>query len=285
MLLCFQSYSYGSGTFTIDNPGRTIVGVEQTYETKQDDTLIDVARNYGVGYNAIEAANKGVNPWVPDPGTKIIIPTQWIIPDDPDISKNGILINLSGMRLFYFFEIGGHRFVQTFPIGIGYEGYDTPEGLFHVETKVVDPIWHVPDHIRQEYPHLPQYVPAGPDNPLGGYWIQFKKGYGIHGTDRPLAVGRKASSGCIRLYPEDISDLFKYVKVGTPVRIVYEPVKVTKYLGKVYIEVYNDGRNITDLGALALKKLSGKNLLDYIDIKLLKEALVNATGLPTVISR
>ena len=60
----------------------------------------------------------------------------------------------------------------------------------------------------------------------------------IHGTNKPYGIGRRVSSGCIRLYPEDIGVLFRLVSVGTPVTIVYQPVKLGWSDGELYIEVH-----------------------------------------------
>ncbi len=277
------SNTYASGAFSFDNPSKFIIGKNQTYIIKAKETLIKLAREYDIGYNEIIAANSTIDPWVPEKGTRILIPTSWLI---PEILDDGILINLSEMRLYYFFTINRKRYIRTFPIGIGRQGLSTPTGTFEITLKLKDPTWHVPDNIRKEQPELPSFIPPGPDNPLGRYWLQLSiNGYGLHGTNRPFGIGRSVSHGCIRLYPEDIEVLFRYVKPGTKVKIIDEPVKVGMFDNKVYIEVHRSDRTDSELTIRAAKKLSGKSLLHIADPYALIKTIKRATGLPTVISR
>jgi L,D-transpeptidase ErfK/SrfK len=283
-LLAIPGWAYASGAFSINDRSRSIIGSRQTYVVKDDETLIDLAAEYDVGYNAIVEANKGVDPWVPDKGQEVALPTEWLL---PDIMDDGVLINLAEMRLYYFFKTPmGGSFVQTFPIGIGVEGFVTPTGTYRITAKIKDPAWHVPDHIRKDNPERPAVVPPGPDNPLGTHWLQLSiSGYGIHGTNKPLGIGRRVSSGCIRLYPEDIITIFRFVGVGTKVRIVDDPVKVGRYRGRIYIEVHANGLDERRLRTLAIKKLGEKNLLGDVDKTHLLSAIKSQAGLPTVISR
>ncbi|GBD96640.1 MAG TPA: LysM peptidoglycan-binding domain-containing protein [Nitrospirae bacterium] len=283
LLLLAVSNIYGSGVFPLDNPSKLIIGVNRTYTIQDDETLIKLAREYDVGFNEIAAANSNSDPWVPDNGSRIIIPTSWLL---PEILDDGLIINLAEMRLYYFFILNNRKYVTTYPIGIGRQGFNTPTGIFRVTLKVKDPVWHVPDNIREENPELPAFVPPGPDNPLGGYWLQLSvNGYGIHGTNRPYGIGRRVSHGCIRLYPEDIKTLFKFIKPGTPVKILNEPVKTGMYNNKVYIEVHRSGIEDPELMMLAVKNLGRKRLLKYVDTQLMIHAIKSATGLPAVISR
>ena len=141
------------------------------------------------------------------------------------------------MRLYQFPRAAGAP--MMFPVGVGSEGWTTPVGTFSVIQKQVNPRWYPPASIRREEPDLPAMVPPGPDNPLGTHALRLSKGsILIHGTDKPFGVGRKASHGCLRLYPEDIPLLFERVPVGTQVTIVREPVKVGVRAGRVYVEVH-----------------------------------------------
>jgi len=86
---------------------------------------------------------------------------------------------------------------------------------------------------------LPAAVPPGPDNPLGRYALRLAlPGYLIHGTNRPYGIGMRVTHGCVRLYPEHIARLFREVPVGTPVRIVDQPVKAGWDDGVLYLEVH-----------------------------------------------
>ena len=86
----------------------------------------------------------------------------------------------------------------------------------------------MPDSIYKKMdPPRRRVVPPGPDNPMGEYRIRMSKGdYSIHGTDTPWAIGRETTHGCIRLYPEDIGELYALVKPSMRGEMVYEPIKV-----------------------------------------------------------
>jgi L,D-transpeptidase ErfK/SrfK len=272
---------YASGAFPVNDPSMTIIGFNEIYTIKDKETLIELAREYDVGYDEIVSANNGVDPWTPKEGTEIVIPTRWIL---PEILDDGIVINLAEMRLYYFFSSMGNKYVKTFPIGIGTEGFDTPLGTYKITAKVKDPVWRIPSSFRDEYPHLPDFVPPGPDNPLGRYWLQLSKGYGMHGTNRPFGIGRRVSHGCIRLYPEDIKVLFSFAKRGATVKIVNEPVKIGAYNNRVYVEIHRSGKEDEELLRIAKEKLSRKPLKDKINMRSLMQEIKNASGLPTVIS-
>lgn len=274
---------HASGAFPLNDPSTILIGAVNSHIIREKETLVELAREYNIGFNEITAANSDVDPWVPETGTKIVIPTIWMLPERMD---NGVLINLAEMRLYYFFDVGKHKYVKTFPIGIGSQGSDTPVGDFRVTLKVKDPVWKVPESIREEDPELPEFVLPGPDNPLGSHWLHLSiDGYGIHGTNKPLGIGRKVSHGCLRLYPEDIKVLYTFIKPGTPVRIVDEPVKTAFKDGKVYIEVHGAEKKKAELVSIAVKELSRKRLLKYVDTLNIISAIKKATGLPAVISK
>ena len=282
ILLLTVSTINASGTFPI-NDSSLLIGSHSTYTINDKETLIELARDYNLGYNEIVIANQNTDPWVPDRGTVIIIPTVWLL---PDIIDDGIVINLAEMRLYYFFTNREGRYVKTYPIGIGREGWSTPTGIFTITARVKNPVWTVPESIRKENPELPRFISPGTDNPLGGYWLQLsEEGYGIHGTNRPYGIGRRVSHGCMRLYPEDIKILHDSVKSGIMVNIINKPVKTGSIDGKVYIEVHSSDEGVSDLALLATLDLGRKNLLKFINTRLLIQAIKNATGLPAVISK
>jgi L,D-transpeptidase ErfK/SrfK len=205
-----------------------------TYRATYEDTLLDVARRFKLGYVEIVAANPGTDPWVPGEGTNVVLPTVHL---PPDAEPEGIIINLGDMRLYYFAEPGGA--MQSFPIGIGREGLLTPLGSTEVVRKTEDPSWRPTARMRAEDPALPEVVPPGPDNPLGHRamylgWPQ----YLIHGTNKPLGIGRRVSSGCIRMYPEDIEYLYDRIETGTKVTVVDQPIKLSRIDGALYIEAH-----------------------------------------------
>lgn len=210
------------------------IGRFEYYRIKGEENLLEVARLHGLGYIELLAANPGIDPWLPKSGRMLVLPKAHLLPDAP---RRGIVINLAEMRL-YFFREGGSP-VLTFPAGIGRSGRETPTGVTRVIAKRENPTWIPPASIRAERPELPAAVPPGPSNPLGLYALDLGwRSYTIHGTNNPYGIGRRVSSGCIRLYPEDIEQLFELVPVGTPVTIVYQPVKLGWSGGELYLEVH-----------------------------------------------
>jgi len=213
--------------------GNDIIGEVSTYTTEHEDTLLDVARKFDLGFVELVAANPGVDPWLPGEGVTLLLPTAHILPDAP---KKGIVVNLTEMRLYYYRTAGQPP--ETHPVGIGSEGNNTPVSSTTVVRTQANPVWYPPAAIRAEKPELPAMVPAGPDNPMGMFalYLGFPGGnWRIHGTNQPFAVGRRVTHGCMRLYPEDIEDMFHKVSPGTSVTIVDQPVKVGWDNGELYI--------------------------------------------------
>jgi L,D-transpeptidase ErfK/SrfK len=189
------------------------------------------------------AANPGVDAWLPGKAERLVLPTQHILPDAP---RNGIVINLAEMRLYYFSKEG---WVESYPIGTGRDAFTTPIGTTKVIRKKANPVWIPTEGARKDNPELPAVVPAGPDNPLGDYALYLGwPSYLIHGTSKPWGVGRRVSRGCIRLYPEDIEWLFENVPVGTPVTVVSQPIKLGRNgKGELYIEVHPSLSQVDEL--------------------------------------
>ncbi|MBF0506173.1 MAG: L,D-transpeptidase family protein [Nitrospirae bacterium] len=276
--------SAGAGEYVYDKDA-TIIGKLATYIiSDNNESLIELARKFDIGYNEIVEANPGLDPFVPGAGSFVIMPTSWILPDIK--VHEGIVINLSELRLYYFFAKGKQSHIVSFPIGIGSQGKETPVGSFRIVEKIANPSWHVPASIRKEDPELPPFVPAGPDNPMGTHALRLSlQTVLIHGTNRPFAVGRKASHGCLRLYPEDIPKLFKMVKTGTQVTIVRQPIKTCLKQGKVYMEVHKDDTIKPETYyKTAIDLLAKKHLLDKIDSGKFFRALRDMSGVPVDIS-
>ena len=190
-----------------------------------------------------------------------------------------MLINIPEMRLYLFFK--KISMAKTFPIGIGVTENITPTGQFYIKDKRVSPSWHIPVSLREKYEGR-KSIPPGPDNPLGSHWIGLSiKGYGIHGTNFPWAVGRLVTHGCIRLYPEDILRLYPIVPIGTPITIAYEPVKIGFKEGHIFIEVHEDiYHRIPDPFTFTLNKLERKGIKNLVDLEKMKEALDQRKGVP-----
>ncbi|MGC2459934.1 MAG: L,D-transpeptidase family protein [Steroidobacteraceae bacterium] len=230
--------------FVLTNPDDDVVGAVQITIASPEDTLPDIARRFNVGYEEIVRANPGVDPWLPGAGRSVVMPTRFILPDAP---REGIVINVAAMRLYYFppHKKGEPQIVYTHPIGIGKVGWSTPQGATTVVSHVKDPIWRPSaalrkDHFKDNGEDLPAVVEPGPDNPLGKFELTLGwRGYLIHGTNKPYGVGLRSSHGCIRLYPEDIEKIYAMVTNGTPVRVVNQPFLFGSHDQQLYLQAYS----------------------------------------------
>jgi L,D-transpeptidase ErfK/SrfK len=277
-LLPVVPFAADSYTYSNDN---TVIGSLKTYKTKKGDSLIELARKFHLGYNEITAANPKLDPFVPGEGVTLNIPTAWVLPELS--SYEGIVINLSEMRIYYF--PATKSAVVTFPIGVGDEGKETPVGTFQIIEKTVHPSWHVPESIRKEKPELPKIVPPGPDNPLGSHAMRLsERTILIHGTNRPYAVGRKASHGCIRMYPEDIPKFFAMVPNKSKVHIIRQPIKVGTANNRVYMEIHKDSELDINYFNEAVRLLVKKGLFQSVDKEKMLAAVRENKGLPIDIS-
>ncbi len=241
------------------------VGDMVKYRAKYEDTFIHLARDYKLGYVEMRAANPNVDPWLPGAGTTLTLPTRHILPDAP---HEGIVINLPEMRLYAF--INGDAPPTTFPLGVGREGLETPVGSTTVVRKKAGPTWRPTPRMRSEDPLLKAVYPPGPDNPLGTHAIYLGwPTYAIHGTNRPFGIGRRISSGCIRMYPEDISRFFEMIPVGTKVTVVDHAVKLAWIEDKLYIEAHpslEHSLEMEETARIAAPKLSEEDMERIIKI-------------------
>ncbi len=273
-----------SHEFRFDPAHDDVVGTVQIITAHQDDTLSDIARRFNLGYEEIVNANPGVDPWLPKAGTRIVVPTQFVLPDAP---RHGVIINLAAMRLFYFPKVkpGELQRVITHPVGIGRVEWKTPEGVTRVVAKQKNPSWIPTPSIRKEHAKngdiLPAVIPPGPDNPMGTHVLRLGwPSYAIHGTDKPPSIGLRGSHGCLRMYPEDITGIFHNVPVGTPVRIVNQPRLLGWRNGALYLQAHpileddkrNHGKLLTQALTSARSKRSKSTMLPTTSIQ---QALIN----------
>ncbi len=272
---------------------RVFMGTNETYTLNEEDTFIDIARHFGLGYVEIRGANPDTDPWAPVPGSTILIPNFSLL---PRAKQDGIVVNLGKMRLYYFKKPGAEPI--SYPIGIGREGLQTPTGATTIVRKAALPQWHPTDRMRTEKPWLPKTVAAGASNPLGEYalylgWPTFL----IHGSNKPWGIGRRVSSGCIRMYPEDIKEFFKMINPGTPVTVVDQPILLAWVGDKLYleanptqtqsVEVEVSGRPetfkpLTDILRQDILKTAGADT--NIDWKRVEEEVLKRSGQPVVIA-
>ena len=260
-----------------------VIGRLAVVRVQDGDTLPDIARHFGLGYDEISAANPGVDVWAPQSG-RVLLPLMFILPESP---RKGIVINLAAMRLFHY--RGKNGSVITYPVGIGEEGRATPMGEMSVERKAVRPTWHVPASIRRDHAKrgdpLPAEVPPGPDNPLGEYALYLSRAsYVIHGTNKPYSIGLRATNGCIRLYPEDMEKIYPAAAVRTPVYIVNQPYLIGRDNGMLYLEAHTpqEELNAGDLKKrlyARLRQIEKKEAL-RLDWKQIEETVKQARGIP-----
>lgn len=267
------------------------VGQIETYKAHDDDTMLTIGEREALGYVELRSANPAMDPWRPGNGTFMILPKMHLLPEAP---RKGVVINLSEMRLYYFQKNGE---IKTFPIGVGREGFSTPLGTTNVVSKTQNPTWRPTDRMLREDPTLKAFYGPGDDNPLGPYalylgWPQYR----IHGTNKPWGIGRRVSSGCIRMYNANAEYLYQNVPVGTSVTVIRQPIKFGWIGDMLYIEAHPDemladqveraGGNIEykvppDIFA-NLSRAAG-HARDQIDWRAVREALKDRRGYPVPI--
>jgi L,D-transpeptidase ErfK/SrfK len=253
-----------------------LVGEPSRDLVEPGDTLLDVAWRHRLGFERVARLNPGIDVWIPDPGTVVQLPTEHVLPDAP---RRGLVINVPEMQL-YDFRVGPEP--EIFAIAIGDQMDPSLIGEFRVGTKRVRPEWRVPASIRAERPELPAVVPPGPENPLGSYWMTIgRTSYGIHGTDNRWSIGREATHGCIRLYNDEIERLFARTPEGTPIALVYQPVKLGRRGTTLYVEAHPDlyGR-APERGEQAVARLSELGLWPWVEKRRLAQAIADARGIP-----
>ncbi|MFK3911509.1 L,D-transpeptidase family protein [Enterobacter cancerogenus] len=273
--------------------GSRLIGQNQTYTIQEgDNKLQDIARRFNTAAQLILETNNTIAPVNPAPGTVITIPSQMLLPDTP---REGIVVNLAELRLYYFPP--GENRVEVYPLGIGQLGLETPVSTTRVSQKIPNPTWTPTAGIRArslaQGIKLPPVVPAGPNNPLGRFALRLGIGNGeylIHGTSAPNSVGLRVSSGCMRMNAPDIKALFEQVRVGTRVQIINEPVKFAMEPdGRRYIEVHRplaqqEGENpqtvaishSADFATFVAQAGNDKALID--------KALSRRAGIPVAVS-
>jgi L,D-transpeptidase ErfK/SrfK len=234
-----------AAVYDLTDPNLQVVGEDLHIQTHYSDTLVEIARRYGLGYEEMVRANPSVDPWLPGEGTAIMIPGRHILPPGP---RDGIMVNIPEHRIYYFPKPrrGQTPTVVTYPVSIGKMDWQTPMGLTHVVSKEANPTWNPPASVRAEHlangDPLPNgVIRSGPDNPLGLFAMRLAihpGDYLIHGTNNPLAVGMAVTHGCIRMYPEDVAAIFPTVPVGTKVYLINVPLKVAFVDGDLLLEAH-----------------------------------------------
>ena len=264
---------------------------------EQDGTLLDVARNHLLGQTEIVRLNPDVDRWLVKKGEIVRLSNKRILPDSP---HNGITLNISEYRMYFYPPTKkgeAPKQVMSYAHGVGRQDWKTPLGKTSVGRKVKNPEWHPPESIRREHAAngdpLPVIVPPGPHNPLGSraLYLNLPGEYRIHGTDidKIYGIGMQITHGCVRMYPEDVEQLYELVSVGTPVYIVKQPIKVGWLDNVLYVEAHPDleGEETTldqrFAAALRLIQKANKQEMPDFDQKALNQALKEQTGDPVAI--
>ena len=204
------------------------IGSMQMHQVIKGDYFQKIAEQYNVGFLALMAANPDIDPFLPEEGSELNIPSSMLL---PYIKREGIVINLPELRLYYF--LPEENKVHVFPVGIGKEGLATPKVTSYIGSKRKDPIWRPTKAMRDRYfakhgKAMAKETPAGPDNPFGKYALRLGNSeYLLHGTNKRFGIGMRASSGCIRLFDEDIKWLYDNIPLNTKVRIIDQPIKMS----------------------------------------------------------
>ncbi len=271
-------------TFRLAQPGDSVIGSPFYVKTRQKDTLLDFARQNNQGYDDMTRANPKVDMWIPGEGSEALIPSFWVLPNAP---RTGIVLNRAEKRLYYYPPADPER-IDTYAISVGKDGWETPLGTYSIIEKKKDPTWTPPESVRQSHAEygdiLPPVVPAGPDNPLGQYAMRLSNpSYLIHGTNKPWGMGLPVSSGCIRMQPEGIEDLFGKVQTGTQVTIVDQPYKLGWLSDDLYLEVHIDKeeKRQSPRSVIPESVASAEGL--EIDWKAVERAVAENTGLPHLV--
>lgn len=279
-----------------DNPKDSLIVEFSEGENKRtiagkNEDLLDIARRFDLGQNEIIRLNPKVDRWLPEAGAHVQLQSERLLPNAP---RSGLILNLPEFRLYFFPDSESSRAfsVITHPISIGRQDWETPLGETTIIGKKENPTWTPPESIKREHAEkgdpLPDVVPAGPNNPLGLYAMRLGiPGYLIHSTNKPYGVGMRVSHGCIRMYPEDINTLFPQIKVGAPVTIVNQAVKVGWFENSLYIEVHpplenHESDNFLDISLDLIEKANG-GVLPILDGAALRNALMEKKGLPVKI--
>ena len=218
-----------------------LIGEVQIHKVTKGDYFQKIAEQYNIGFLALMSANPDVDPFLLEPDSNIIIPSEMLL---PYIKREGIVINLPELRLYYF--LPEENKVHVFPVGIGKEGLATPKVTSYISSKRKDPVWRPTKAMQERYfkehgKAMATEVPAGPDNPFGKYALRLGTSeYLIHGTNKRLGIGMRASSGCVRMFDDDIKWMYENVPINTKVRIISQPIKMSFEAGeRQLIEVHS----------------------------------------------
>ena len=244
-------------------PGRVLT---TTYTVKPNDNLIVLAKRFNLRYRELLRLNDTTSPYL-TVGKKITLYKSI----QPSSNFNGIIVNIPERKLYYF-DSGKLLMSHIISVGNPSAQWQTPIGDYKVKEKVKNPVWSVPPSIQKEMKQkgleVITQVPAGPNNPLGNWFLALGGGIGIHSTNAPSTVGYFVSHGCIRLRPKSAEQVFNAVKKDTPVKIIYQPVKLNvddkdNIFLEVYSDIYYKKVNIPNMVEKIIKDYHFENNVDW----------------------
>jgi L,D-transpeptidase YcfS len=279
--------------YPLPPPDSRLIGENTTYTVPNDGRPLEaIAADYQIGLLGMLEANPGTDPFLPKPGSVLTIPTQMLL---PDTKREGIVVNLAELRLYYYPK--GENKVIVYPIGIGQTGMHTPLQVTSVSQKIPNPTWTPTANIRKRYQAkgvtLPAVIPAGPENPMGLFAMRLAMGHGeylIHGTNANFGIGLRVSSGCIRLRPKDIEALFNMVPRGTRVQVINDPVKISvEPDGKRYVEVHQPLSRVESDDPQTMPSSLSKTEKSFVedsqtDRAVFDSAVVRRSGMPVLVN-
>lgn len=278
--------------FSDDITSEKLVGTTGTYSVLKGDTIRLIAAKLGVSQQHLIKKNRLDQKAYLKIGQKLKYNNRKIVPQR---MKNGIVVNIPD-RTLYYFKRG--KLAVSLPVALGVpaksDRYDwkTPTGKFRITAKMKDPTWHVPPSIQSEMEdhgkEIITSIPPGTSNPLGKFAIKTSiPGILIHSTTKPWSIYSFASHGCIRVYPEQMEEFFKEVKVNTPGEIIYKPVKLAVTdEGRVFLEVHRDvyGKSSSGLATEARRLIEKQNLSERVDWQKVKSIVRHTSGIAEDIS-
>ncbi len=227
-LVLLYSFTIQATEYTLPANNSRLLGTPIKHIVEKGDYFQKIAEKYNVGLLALIEANPDIDPFLPEKGTSLVIPAQLLL---PYIKREGIVVNLPELRLYYFSP--DTNTVHVFPVGIGQQGLETPRTFSYISEKRKNPTWTPSKEMQQRYltkqgKKLPDKIPPGPNNPFGKYALRLGMSeYFIHGSNQRFGIGMRSSSGCIRMYDNDIKWLYDNVLLKTPVRIIDQPIKMS----------------------------------------------------------
>jgi L,D-transpeptidase ErfK/SrfK len=278
--LCFTGVSLALASIPSPFLHYMVRGGEEVFEVTQTVDLSRVAQERGVRWEILAQRNNVQKPFRIKPGMTLTIDDTHIVPTE---LSHGLVINLPELQLYHFHQ-GAYQ--RRYTLGIGRRNWETPVGDYFIINKARKPTWIVPASIQADMAakgkEIIDRVPPGPQNPLGDYWLGTSApGVGLHATNRPWSVGHLVSHGCIRMLPEEISQLFPLVEAGALVKIIYQPVKMAlTSQGRIYLEAHPDvyGKKFDGL-AWVESLVNSHRLHDRIDWQKAMLVLKGKTGI------